>query len=195
MSVASKRSPDSAAHAGLLRFLSRVLLRELDEDLVRVLRQSEVREILVKADPTITRFLESEWSPADREEAAVEYCRLFIVPGTCLPVASAWLARTGDGKAAAPDNAVAGVIGKLIESLELSLSADLKRLPPDHISVALEIAAWLELEAGAADAREFQSAVLRFLAAPFALRLGQVAEHPVYRAAGRLLSEALNCQN
>lgn len=78
-----------------------------------------------------------------------------------------------------------------MESLELTLSPDLVSLPPDHISVALEIAAWLESETDPADAREFQSSVLRSWVAPFARKLGDDAGHPVYRAAGRLLSEAL----
>lgn len=179
----------------MLRFLSRVFLRELDDDFFRVLQRPEVGEALIKADPAITEFLAGEWSPEDQEEAAVEFCRLFIVPGACLPVACAWLERTGEGKAAAPDGAVAGVVRKLIESLEFSLGADLKSAPPDHISVVLEIAAWLEVEADAADSREFQSAVLRTWAPPFARELSRVAQHPVYRAAGRLLDEALKWEN
>ena len=191
MSVESKRSPELSAHAGLLRFLSRVFLRELDVEFIHVLRQSAVGDVLVKADPTMTEFLRSDPSPRELEEAAIEYCRLFVVPGACLPVASAWQARTEDEKTTGPDDAVASVVRALMESQKLSLGAELTTLPPDHISVALEIAAWLELEAEPVESREFRSVVLRSWAAPFAQRLGVVAEHPVYRAAGRLLSEAL----
>ena len=88
MSVRLKES-DTVAQVGLLRLLSRILVREVDGELVRFLVESQFEDWF-GLSPSDAKT----WSTTQEEDAAVEFCRLFLTPGDCVPVASAFLGKS-----------------------------------------------------------------------------------------------------
>ena len=85
MSVESKKS-DSVAEAGLLRLLSHIYLKEVDGELVQFLAESGSLDLFGLTSEDV-----SSWGEAMEDELAVEFCRLFVTPGVCVPLASAFL--------------------------------------------------------------------------------------------------------
>ena len=189
MSVKSNDLPDeTVARIGLLRFLSRVFISEIDSDFLAVLRLPEISEVLAQAEPSIIDWLAADWSASSFEDAAVEFCRLFVVPGVCVPVASAW---QSGGQSKSGDHSVADLSRRLSQSLQLTLIDDLGRLPADHISVLFEITAWLEESGDVQAATDFQAAALELWTPGFADRLKNQAQVPIYKAAAILLLRML----
>jgi TorA maturation chaperone TorD len=182
---------ETIARIGLLRFLSRVFLREIDTDFIAVLHLPDIIDVLTQADSAVAEWLAADWAPSDYEDAAVEFCRLFVVPGDCVPLASAWLLNPTNGKSKTGDCSIADLSVRLSQSLQLTLEGDLVRLPADHLSVLLEITAWLVENSDLQVAEDFQDAALKPWINGFAARLGSKAEVPGYRAAAVLLSKLL----
>lgn len=184
---AESNESERAAEVALHRLCGRLLLREIDGEFLSFLKSDNGFAILAKEDPALAGLLAKDWQASDYEDAAVEYCRLFIVPGVSVPLASAYQAK-GGRQSSGSDNGVSTLVPVVLEALTLSLPAELAVLPPDHLSVLLEIRAWLLQNEDFAGADEFTRICLSPWLGAFCNRLGNEAESPIYLATAQLLA-------
>lgn len=181
-------STDRAAvppEASALALLGRVLAGEIDDELLALLQDRAVAECLEQCEPECAPLLSRPWRHAEIEAAAVEYCRLFIVPQAAAPLASAWLSGNDSNSGAA----IAGLVDTLVATVELEFPQGLAVLPRDHVAVLLAVAAWLSEQRHAA-AGEFVDRTLRPWVGRFSSALTAQAELPLYRAFGKFLAAA-----
>lgn len=186
MSVELSES-EPGAEAGLSRLFSRFFQREIDKEFLTFLQKPEIREVLLTSADDASELLVNPWHHSHWEDAAVEYCRLFVVPGLCPPLASA----AGERRKKSQDDEgdVASRVMVLLNSGGLQLPPELAVLPPDHLSVLLEIYAWIlesEDAEGAADFREF---FIQSWVGPFCDSLVSSSTHPVYLALALLFQQ------
>ena len=177
MSSQAEEHEDPAVEAALYALLGRLLAAEVDAEFLAVLRSPGVAEVFERAVPAcLVEF--------DLEDAAAEYCRLFVLPGGVPAVAGAWLPGEEPNRAAG----IAGLVANLKSELQLELPQD---LPPDHAGLLLPLLAWLTgHQADAAD--DFIDAALRPWLASFARALAGRSNLPLYRAVGKLLIVCVN---
>lgn len=175
-------APDAAA----LVLLARVFAGEIDDDLLGLLQDRGVVACLEQCEPDCAPVLASRWGPAELEAAAVEYCRLFIVPQVAAPLASAWLAGNGPNAGAR----IAALVDTLVATAELELPPEIAALPRDHVAVLLLITAWL-MEHRRSVSGDFVERALVPWAGRFAAVVTAQAELPLYRAFGRFLAAVL----
>lgn len=186
MSVELNES-ERGAEVGLSRLFSRFFLRELDGDFLAFLRQPGIREVLASQVGEASALLAEWWTEAHWEDAAVEYCRLFVVPGLCPPLASA----AGESRPRAKDEegAIASRVVVLLNAGGLQLPPELAVLPPDHLSVLLEIYAWVLESGDPAGAADFRELFLQSWVHPFAESLVANSNHPIYLAFALLFQQ------
>jgi TorA maturation chaperone TorD len=158
--------------AALYALLGRLFAAEIDAEFLAVLKGTP--ELLAVFETIAPGCLD-----IDLEEAATEYCRLFVLPRGVPAVASAWLPGS-DPNRAAP---IVGLVYNLKSTLELSLPAE---LPPDHAGVLLPLMAWL-LDKQPEAAADFQIVALNPWLEAFANALAEKAQLPVYRAIAKIL--------
>lgn len=183
-SVESRKS-ERSAEVALLRLLSRFFVREVDEELASFLGGS-----------LCSQWFENvpAWTPQLGEDTAVDYCRLFIVPGVCVPIAAAFLGGRKKKDAAEQEEDLAALVLVLLKELALELPPRLAELPPDHLSVLLEIWAWLLEQDEPEQAQHFEEAFIRGWVPKFVEKLTLEAEHPIYQGLARLSGEILNVE-
>lgn len=179
MSVASKESKQSA-QIGLLRLLARIYLKEVDEELVSFLKEQDCLDVFGLSF--------SPWSAEQEDEAAVEYCRLFITPGVCVPLASAFLGGAKGGSKG-EGGAVALMVPGILEQLDVSLEPKLAELPNDHLSLLFSLWALL-LEEGEGG-EQFKELCIEPWALAFVVRLEEEAQHPFYQGLAQVTRECL----
>lgn len=182
MSVASKKCNPPAGEdsvAPVYGLLGELLSREIDEGLLAVLRLAEVREILTRVEPDVASVLEEIWDGARFEEHSVEFCRLFIYPGECLPIAGKW---TGN----AEDETFSVRRWFLEEGASPDMAKHLAELSDTHVAKILAIRAGLT---GASDEviEGFENEMIHPWRSAFAKRLSECAQLPVYRAVAGIL--------
>jgi TorA maturation chaperone TorD len=124
----SDMTPESA----VAQLAASLFAHEIDASLLASLQQPETALILEKIEPRVAPLLGKEWASQDFEDAAVEYCRLFILD----PVAPA--------RAAAYDEKnsleVAGRIQFMLDSGFLELAGALQIIGPGSCgSLALSL--------------------------------------------------------
>ena len=168
-----------------LSLMARILATEIDPDLVELLQNRTVAECLERCEPDCASALARPWTQEEIEAAAVEYCRLFVVPQAVAPLASAWLSDENAGGGAA----IAGLVDQIVAIVELELPQELAVLPRDHIAVLLAIAAWM-IETSHPAADDFIARTLSPWLGRFSSELAAQAELPLYRAFGSFLGAA-----
>ncbi len=77
MSVNLRKS--NSPLAGLYLLFAELLHRELDQQLLDLLMPQDVLDVFLKVEPACADYLNKEWTDADLEQAAVEFCDLFII--------------------------------------------------------------------------------------------------------------------
>jgi len=167
-------SLDMTPEAAVAQLAASLFAYEIDASLLASLQQPETAFILQKIEPRVASLLDKEWAPQDFEDAAVEYCRLFILD----PVAPA--------RAAAYDEKnsleVAGRIQFMLDSGFLELPKRFKSLAPDHVALLLLVYSTLLGD----DSIQFKSENLAWLP-DFSARLENECKHPLYLLAAKIL--------
>lgn len=180
MSVKLKKS--NSSKSGLYLLFAELFHRELDPQLLKLLRQPEVLEGLVDAEPSCEEYIQRSWSAADYEEASVDFCDLFIMPeSSSAPRAAAWLDIGGELTAEAVD----AVIVQFVTEWKIEVPPTYKYLAYDHISLIFYLAAVIDQQDPAL-AAEFEEAVLYPWVGAFGASLEQ-SKYPLYRALGVIL--------
>ena len=176
--------------APVFALLARLILKEVDETLLRVLRQVNILEVLEKAEPGCAAYLAgSDWQSETFDVSAVDFTGLFIVPQGVQPQASAWL----PGERELVGGHVATLVHQTVETLGLQpADPDLSRLPADHLALLLSITAQA-LSSEAPQAQHLGQTFFEQTLAPWlptiGARIGACAHTPLYRAVGALLAQ------
>lgn len=164
-------TPESA----VLQLAATLLAREINPEVLATLQEPGTKTILTHLEPSCSELLDKEWTPQDFEDAAVEYCRLFIL-NPAVPIrATAWF----------DDNSteIASRIQFMLDNGFLTLPETFQTLSPDHLAVLLLIQTTLAGE----DATQFEADNLTPWVPKFATALGERTTHPIYRLVSRLL--------
>ena len=160
--------------AAVAQLAASLLAHEIDASVLASLQQPETSDILKKIEPSVAPLLEKEWTPQDFEDAAVEYCRLFILN----PVAPARAAAYEEKDSLE----VAGRIQFMLDSGFLELPERFKTLAPDHIALLLLVYSSLEGD----DSIQFKGDNLAWLP-DFSARLEDESQHALYLLAAKIL--------
>ena len=185
MSAKSKKSSPSpnSPKAGLYLLFAELIHREIDAKLLDLLRQPEVLAGFTELEPSCADYLTREWSESDYENAAVDFCDLFIMPESgSAPRAAAWLEMGGELTAEAVDS----VVNQFITEWKIEVPPSYQYLAYDHLSLIFYLAVVIA-EQDEELAEEFEAAVLT----PWIGRFGESlksSSSPFYRALGVMLS-------
>lgn len=160
--------------AAVAQLAASLLAHEVDASILASLQQPETAAILKQIEPSAQELLERPWSEGDYEDAAVEFCRLFVLS----PSAPA------RGAAYEEDDslAVAGRIQFMLDSGFLELPKTYQTLAPDHVALLLLVYSSL----GAEDAIQFKADNLAWLP-QFSARLERESTHSFYQLAAKIL--------
>ncbi len=173
-------SPESIIRLQLL--LAELLHREIDESLLALLRQPEVSAVFTAADPLCADYIHKDWSDADYEEAAVDFCDLFLMPETaCAARAAAWLPIGGAISAETIDTLVHG----FVSTWKIEVPASYQTLTPDHASLLLYLSAVIR-QSEPSQVDEFESIALHSWLPALGSELAQTTS-PLYSVIGQLL--------
>lgn len=172
---------DIATRASLARLVAHFLLHEIDEPGLGILRQPEMLEAFEKLEPGCRAYLTRDWQAADFEQAAVDYCSLFVLPGGAPPFAGAWLG-------GAPDEHGSRLLGRISQVAQrLEVDARYANLPADHLGLllTLQAEAWQQEDPQTAELLEDE--VLRPTAGAFGSAARERTGNRFYRAMASLL--------
>ena len=160
--------------AAVAQLAASLLAHEIDASVLASLQQPETAAILKEIEPMVATLLEKDWTSQDFEDAAVEYCRLFILN----PAVPARAAAYEDKKSLG----VAGRIQFMLDSGFLELPERFKTLAPDHIALLLLVYSSLKGD----DSIQFKGDNLAWLAG-FSECLEKESLHPLYLLAAKIL--------
>ena len=160
--------------AAVAQLAASLLAHEIDASVLASLQQPDTAGILKQIEPSVAPLLEKDWGPQDFEDAAVEYCRLFILN----PVAPARAAAYEEKDSLE----VAGRIQFMLDSGFLELPERFKTLAPDHIALLLLVYSSLEGD----DSIQFKGDNLAWLP-DFSDRLENESLHALYLLAAKIL--------
>lgn len=182
MTMSVKLKPSSQSLSGLYLLLAELIQRELDPQLRELLLQPEVFDVFVKIAPECRDYLTREWTASDYEEAAVDFCDLFVLPESgSAPRAAAWLDIGGDLTAEAVDT----VVHQFLSEWKIEVPRNYQYLAYDHVSLMLYLYVVIS-EREEYLGSEFKNAVL----SPWLPRFGESlkgAKSPIYRAISSIL--------
>ena len=123
--------------------VSRVLLVELDTELVDVLRQPEIQRVLEAVEPGVGTALQRPWTAAREDAAREEYARLFLLPKGVPPFASAWI----EGEREELGAQLTTFISRLMTVLDREIEHGHQgNLPLDHLGLLLELSGTAALD-------------------------------------------------
>lgn len=178
----SKEIPQSPK-AGLYLLFAELIHREIDSRLLELLRQPEVLAGFSGVEPACADYLNKDWSEADYEAAAVDFCDLFIMPDSgSAPRAAAWLETGGDLTAEAVD----AVVNQFITEWKIEVPPSYQYLAYDHLSLIFYLVVVIA-EQDQSLAEEFEAAVLTPWVGMFGESLA-TSSLPVYSALGVMLA-------
>lgn len=186
MTATAAELPEQA-RAPIYQLLGTLLLEEIGPDMLTTLRSSDIAPVLEAISPGCQAWLAGEWSEADFDEAAADYCQLFLLNDSVSPWAGAWLgADPGIDRARWLAHAEAAFTecGRLPET-EHGHAA-----PPDHLGLLLYLLAGLE-EADSEQAPQYAKLLLGDWVVQLGQQIASRAPNPLYRALGRLLEEGI----
>lgn len=182
----------NAARARALELACRLLVRELDQEVVEALRQPDLCAALQAYDPGCGAYLDAlhrGGRPAF-DDAAAEYCALFVLGRRTSPYASAWL----DGDPAERGAAVAQAVARWMDQLGVEIApGQWGNIPRDHVAVlsgTTAIALLAPQPAGERLARSIVAETLPWVPR-FARAVSRETTVPLYRAAARLLEHVV----
>ena len=184
MSVPSKKSSAAIAAdpaAPVFALLSELLSREIDSGLLHILRLPEVIGVISQIDPEVEGAIVEDWSDSAFEAHAVEFCRLFVHPCECLPLAEKWAGGDPEGKERYLFHRWFDEEGNLPQ-----LAPHIQELSDTHVAKLLAVRAGLS---GVPEEviERFEQEMLAPWSAAFSARLTEVSSLPVYRATASLL--------
>lgn len=182
----------SLAEKGPLYALaSRLIVAEVDDALWSSLALAPLPSLLGKLDPALSEMLGHALTEQQEEALAVEFARLFVLPGGTAPYASQWLAAKDDQAASREEIISLATQVMTILEIEPSSVGPGGRLPIEHVGLLFEIAAHAAQSADPS-VRSILAPLETQLFGPawqsFGQAIEQFAEQPVYRALGRLIS-------
>lgn len=160
--------------AAVAQLAASLLAHEIDASVLASLQQPETAAILKQIEPSVAPLLEQEWTLQDFEDAAVEFCRLFILN----PVAPARAAAYEEKDSLE----VAGRIQFMLDSGFMELPERFKTLAPDHIALLLLVYSSLEGD----DSIQFKGDNLAWIS-DFSERLENEGQHALYLLAAKIL--------
>ena len=166
-------TPESAVQ----QLAATLIAREVTPDLLATLQEPATAGILSQLAPDCADLLQKPWTAQDFEDAAVEFCRLFILNPAVPARAAAYFEEE-------KSNEIAGRIQFMLDNGFLELPESFQSLAPDHISLLLIVQGTLEGE----DAIQFQADNLSPWVSAFSNSLSENTEHPLYRLAGKLIA-------
>ena len=170
----------------VLRLAATLLATEVTPALLDSLQVPDTRAALSGIEPACADLLERSWQSADFENAAVEFCRLFILNPAAPPRAAAWLEEVSGIDALV----VAGMMQSWIDDGFLEVEPAFSTLPPDHVALLLFVLA----EIGRDDpdrAAQFRQDQLDSWLPQFLERLEEESGHPFYTLAAKLVRGVL----
>lgn len=170
-------------NATVCALLAELLSREVDDSLLEILRAPEVKTLLTTDDSGLLPLLEDEWDAGAAEAHAVEFCRLFVQPCVCLPLAGRWAEGVNDEQLS--------VQRWIPEGTELPFAPHLAELSDTHIAKILALRAGLA-SAPPSLVAEYEQQMIQPWAPAFAEHLGNSAELPIYRSTAKILSALLD---
>jgi len=183
MSAVSKNSDpanEDDCMSAVYALLAGLLSREIDQNLLELLRVPPVKELLFQVEPEIAALFNEPWTPARQEAYAVEFCRLFIYPGVCHPHADAWV----EGAA---DNQFSIHRWFESESQDIGLPVQFAELSATHVAKILIVRAGLR-GVSPEKIEAFELEMIRPWCGKFAAHLSSVAGTPIYRAVAAILT-------
>ena len=171
--------------AAVLQLTATLLATEIEPQLLSVLQEPETASALSNIEPACKELLTRPWEETDFDDAAVEFCRLFILNPAVPPRAIAWME-----KDAQANPVVASRIQTLIDHGTLRLGPPFQNLPPDHIAVLLLV--YSQLAASSQErGKEFVTENLSSWLPQFTSSLRECRTHPIYSLAAKLIQETL----
>jgi len=159
----------------VLQLAATLLAREITPDLLASLQEPTTANVLCQLEPDCRELLSKNWSPEDFDDAAAEFCRLFILNPAVPARAAAWFENDS--------LEIASRIQFMLDNGFLELPESFQTLAPDHIATLLIIHSSLEKE----DADQFAEDNLKPWISRFTEKLRQTTDHPIYRLTGKLL--------
>ncbi len=160
--------------------VARLLLNEIDDELIAVVSTPMVLEILEPVAPGLRQYVQ-HYDEAAHEAAAEEFTRLFIMPNGVSPRAAAWVEGELETVGAQLSKKAHGYMLNLGREVDVQVAG---RLPLDHMGLLLDLAA---MSVGT----PLEQVVFQDLVQPWAQRYGAAlsakADSPLYVAAGVLL--------
>lgn len=160
--------------AAVAQLAASLLAHEIDVSILASLQHPETAAILKQIEPSAADLLERDWAPSDFEDAAVEFCRLFILSPAAPARAAAYEANE--------TQQVAGRIQFMLDSGFLELPETYQTLAPDHVALLLLVYSSLSDE----DAIQFKADNLAWLP-KFSERLERESGHAFYLLASKIL--------
>ena len=170
-------------------WLARVLACELDDETARTLREEPLCHLLQCLEPQLGSVWPLATDAEDDRRDREDFARLFLLPGGLPPRAGAFLPGApalAEGHATAMVDRALDLLGRRAVS-----RSPWGRLPRDHFALILELVAHASCSDDPIDrslARELDAALLGPRLVAFGEALAEAAEHPVYRAIGRLVA-------
>ncbi len=164
--------------------LGRLLVEELNPDLLSILKQPSVLEAFDGMD-----YLRQEWDAETHEQAAVDYCALFVLPKGVSPMAGAWL---GGGEREPTGVHIQTVVSSIRARVGFPLPKSLAAAPPEHAGLLLFLGGQL---ACATDSELSQEAIpfLKATLCPWFHRFSEALANstvsPLYSKVGQLLDD------
>ena len=166
-------NPESAVY----QLAATLLAREVNPELLATLQEPSTVAILKQLEPTCAELLEKAWTEDDYDDAAVEFCRLFVLNPAVPARAAAYFEES--------ELEIAGRIQFMLDNGFLRLPENFQTLSPDHIAILLLVHITLEGE----DAIDFKKDNLSWLP-EFSEKLLAESKHPFYTLAAKLISMA-----
>ena len=163
-------NPESA----VLQLAATLLAREVNPELLATLQEPSTAAVLKQLEPRCAELLEKEWDKSDFDDAAVEFCRLFILDPKVPARAAAYFEEK--------ELEIAGRIQFMLDNGFLELPKGFQSLSPDHIAILLLVLTSLAGE----DAVQFKKDNLSWLP-EFSSKLAEKSEHPIYQLAAKLI--------
>lgn len=178
---------EATQHKNLYGLLGRCLISELDLQTVQSLQSPAIAEVLTTLDAELGPYLSKAWNQAEFDNAAAEYCALFVLPGGVTQVASHWV----PGPTEQNGHKIVAGVEQILENFGLQVEQQrMGNVPKDNVGLLLLLAA----ELFALDASEASTHGQQFVAnyvTPWALDFGAALRDrnstPLYRAIGELL--------
>ncbi|MCG8416586.1 MAG: molecular chaperone TorD family protein [Proteobacteria bacterium] len=175
----------------LYGLIGRFLLVELDSAAVEALRSQDIISVLDKLQPGCESYLSRHWTDEDYDDAAAEYCALFVLPGKVPLIASYWI----PGATEEIGHQLVAGVREVLQRFALSVAAlHTGNVPGDHVGLLSLLAAYLYQQddpLAAQHGRDFVETFVSPWVPAFTGALLAKTENPFYRALGHLLAQLI----